>query len=445
MEFSNLIFIFRFLPIFLLIYYLVPVRWKNPVLFFGSILFYGMGSWQDTALLAGSFLINYIFTIVMDKRDGSLIWRRVWMILLVASDVGVLCFFKWFGHSLPLGISFYTFTMLSYVLDVYRRKQHASRSLIQMGTYVWMFPKLLSGPIALYGDTAPEIRRRRIRPAQVEHGLSMVIVGLGFKVIIADHLGTLWRDVQSIGFESISTPLAWLGMAAYCVQLLFDFQGYSLMAVGLGEMLGFSLPDNFNHPYRAKSVGEFYRRWHMTLGEWFKQYVYIPLGGNRKGSLRTFFNLLVVWLLTSLWHGVTINFLLWGMTLFVLIAVEKFVLKNRLQKLNWIPHLYILFVIPLTWMLFAIPDLGQIGMFFSRLFPFFGTGVAVRAGDYISYLKTYGLFFTLAFLVSLPVADRFCRKCWNKWYTKVLLFVVFWVCIYFIAKGLKNPFMYFSF
>ena len=445
MEFSNLIFLFRFLPIFLLIYYLVPVRWKNPVLFFGSIIFYGLGNWQDTILLAFSFLVNYFLTLIMEKKNGSLAWRRVWLVFLLMYDIGVLLFFKCFWNRLPLGISFYTFTMLSYVLDVYWKKARVNRNPIELGAYVWMFPKLISGPIASYGDTIESVHRRRVRPAQVEHGLSMMIVGLGFKVIIADHLGTLWKDVQTIGFESISTPLAWIGMAGYCAQLFFDFQGYSLMAIGLGEMMGFTLPRNFKHPYRSKSVGEFYRRWHATLGEWFKKYIYIPLGGNRKGNLRTFVNLLAVWLVTALWHGVTWNFMLWGMALFLFIALEKFVFKDKLSRMNWVAHLYILFVIPLTWMLFAITDIHQIGIYFSRLFPFFGTGVAVHAGDYLAYLKNYGLFFALALLVSLPVADRFWKKCWNKWYTKILLFAVFWLCVYLIAKGLKNPFMYFSF
>ncbi|MGN0342860.1 MAG: MBOAT family O-acyltransferase [Roseburia sp.] len=445
MEFSNLIFIFRFLPIFLLVYYLVPVRWKNPVLFFGSVICYGLGNWQDTLLLTVSFLLNYLLTMVMDKKDASPAWRRVWLILLVVYDVGVLCFFKYFWSRLPLGISFYTFTMLSYVLDVYRKKQCSTRNFWELGTYVWMFPKLISGPIASFGETIGSIRERKIRPKSVEYGLSLMIVGLGFKVIIADHLATLWRDVQTVGFESISTPLAWIGMAGYCAQLFFDFQGYSLMAVGLGEMLGFTLPQNFNHPYRSKSVGEFYRRWHMTLGAWFKNYIYIPLGGNRKGKARTLFNLLIVWLVTGIWHGVTLNFLLWGLVLFLFIALEKIVPQGKLKKLNWMGHLYIWIVIPLTWMLFAITDIKQIGIYFSRLFPFFGTGVAVHAGDYITYLKNYSLFFGLAFLVSLPIVDKFWKKHWNKFYTKILLFAVFWVCIVLIAKGLKNPFMYFSF
>ncbi|MDE7063671.1 MAG: MBOAT family protein, partial [Lachnospiraceae bacterium] len=293
MEFSSLEFLIRFLPIFLIVYYVAPARLRNPVLFLGSILFYSMGSWQDAILLAVSMTINFIAVLIMDRQRHKA--RRVILILLLIYNVGMLCFFKYTDWALPLGISFYTFTMLSYVLDVYWKKEDALTNYLDFGTYVWMFPKLIMGPIASFRDTADQLRKRRIDKKCIEHGISLFVVGLGYKVIIANHLAILWRDIQGIGFESISTPLAWIGAAGYSAQLFFDFQGYSLMAFGIGEMLGFSLPQNFNHPYRSKTVSEYYRRWHISLGQWFRNYLYIPLGGNRKGAARTFLNLLVVW------------------------------------------------------------------------------------------------------------------------------------------------------
>lgn len=443
MEFSSLDFLIRFLPVFLIVYYVVPERFRNPVLFLGSILFYSLGSWQDAILLMVSMTVNYGVVLLMDRQEGAK--RKLILILLLIYNIGMLCFFKYTDWAMPLGISFYTFTMLSYVLDVYRQEEDALVNYIEMGTYVLMFPKLISGPIATFRDTIGQICYRTYDKKRMEHGVSLFVVGLGYKVIIANHLAILWRDIQGIGFESISTPLAWIGAAGYSAQLFFDFQGYSLMAIGIGEMLGFSLPENFNHPYRSRTVSEYYRRWHISLGQWFREYLYIPLGGNRKGAARTFLNLLVVWVVTGMWHGASINFPLWGLILFAFIALEKFCIGDFLQKHGVLSRVYIWFVIPLTWVVFAISDLKNLGIYFSRLFPFFGTGIAVNAGDWIKYGRTYGLFFLLAFVISLPFMDRLWKKCWNKWWMKAVLFAVFWFCVYEIANGLNNPFLYFSF
>lgn len=443
MDFSTLTFIFWFLPIFLIVYYLAVDRFKNPVLFFGSLLFYALGSWKDALLLLLSLTINYVFVLVMGQREANR--RRALLIVLLVYNVGMLCLFKFLPVHFPLGISFYTFSMLSYVLDVYWKKEAAVVRYLELGTYIFLFPKLISGPIASFGETIGQIRERSVDTKKIEHGLSLFVAGLAFKVILANHLAILWRDIQGIGFESISTPLAWMGVAGFSAQLFFDFQGYSLMAIGLGEMLGFSLPENFNHPYRSKSVAEYYRRWHMTLGQWFKNYLYIPLGGNRKGKARTFVNLLIVWAITGIWHGVTVNFLIWGLLLFAFIALEKFVIGRFLEKHSIVSHLYIWFVIPLTWIVFAITNLKDLGVYFTRLFPFFGEGIAVNAQDYIKYGRNYILFFVLGLLVSLPFVDRIWEKCWNKWWMKLLLLLLFWICVYQIANGMNNPFLYFSF
>ena len=449
MLFSSFEFLFRFLPVFLVIYYLTPKKFRNVTLLGGSIVFYTIGEAGYITILLACVLVNYTLTRLMYRKntDGRGIRQKRLLLLALGYDLGVLFFFKYSGlaSGLPLGISFYTFTMLSYVLDVYKKKTAALRDYLEYGTYILLFPKLISGPIAQFANMAGQLKKHPIRLEKIEHGLTLFIIGLGYKVIIANHLAILWRDIQGIGFESISTPLAWMGAFGYSAQLFFDFQGYSLMAIGIGEMLGFDLPKNFDHPYRSRTVSEFYRRWHITLGRWFRDYLYIPLGGNRKGNAWTFFNLLIVWVVTGMWHGSTINFPLWGLILFVFIALERFVIRNFLEKHGWLAHLYIWFVIPLTWVVFAITKLSDLKVYFARLFPFFGTGIAVNAGDYLKYGRTYGVFFLLAFVVSLPFMDKILKKCWKKWWMKAILFVVLWICIYQIANGLNNPFMYFSF
>lgn len=443
MEFSSLEFIVRFLPIFLIIYYLVPVRFRNPVLFFGSVVFYAFGNWKDAILLLLSLTFNYALVRLMDSREKTK--RRIILLILLCYNVGLLCIYKYSMLRMPLGISFYTFTILSYVLDVYWKKEEAVTDYIELGAYILLFPKLISGPITKFHDFIGQLRTGSLNKSRIELGLSVFIAGLGFKMIIANHLAILWRDIQGIGFESISTPLAWFGAVGYSVQLFFDFQGYSLMAIGVGYMLGFELPMNFNHPYRAKSVGEYYRRWHISLGQWFRDYIYIPLGGNRKGSVRTGLNLVIVWIITGMWHGVTANFLIWGLVLVTFILLEKFCIGGFLQQHTLIARLYILLVIPLTWVVFAIQKLPDLMVYFTRLFPFFGSGIAVNGADYLKYGRTYGLFLLLALVVSLPAADRLWEKKWNTWWMKVILFAVFWFCIYEMATGKNNPFMYFSF
>jgi alginate O-acetyltransferase complex protein AlgI len=346
--------------------------------------------------------------------------------------------------ALPLGISFYTFQIVSYIVDVYRGEIEAEKSLLRLGLYLCMFPQLTSGPIVKYSVVSAQLKSRRDTIENLESGLKLFTIGLGFKVLIADRIGLLWNDIQTIGFESISTPLAWLGTYGYTLQLYFDFYGYSLMAIGVGKMMGFTLPDNFNHPYMSKSISEFWRRWHMTLGNWFKNYVYIPLGGNRRGTLRLVLNLLIVWLFTGLWHGANWNFILWGWALFLLICMEKLFLKKVLEKLTIIPRLYVLTAIPMTWMLFAIAKLSDIRIYFGRLFSVI-PGICVNTNDFMKYFGIYKWYFAAGIFFCLPFA-------W-KWYVKheksiictVLLFAVFWYSIYQLANGLNNPFMYFRF
>lgn len=445
MEFSSLIFIFRFLPVFLAVYYLVPTRFRNSVLLLSSIFFYACGDLRYVPLILISMALNYVLVWRMSLYSMET-RNRTWILcFLLCFNVGMLLVFKYSSFPMPLGISFYTFTLLSYVLDVYFGRAKAETSPIDAGVYMLMFPKLISGPIAGYADLRREIHKRRASAADIENGLVLFLVGLGFKVILADHFGILWHDIRSAGFDSISTPLAWIGAFGYSAQLFFDFQGYSLMAVGVGQMLGFHLPQNFSHPYRSKTVSEFYRRWHITLGAWFKNYLYIPLGGSRKGTKRTILNLFLVWLVTGMWHGATANFILWGMILFALIAGEKLFWGKKLEESRLLCRLYILILIPLTWVVFAIDNIRELGVYFTRLFPFWGSADYVNASDFTRYLHNYMPFFILAFLVSTPAADKFYAKYREKPVFKIGMFFVFAVCVYEMAIGVNNPFLYFRF
>lgn len=343
MAFSSLEFIFRFFPAFLALYYLVAEKHRNKVLLIGSLCFYALGDIRYLPLILVSVFVNYLVVSQMIRHRNH---EKIWLFVSLVYNVGTLFFFKYsnflienintllrISHyekdlpllnlGLPLGISFYTFQIISCVVDVYRKEIKEELTLFRFATYVTMFPKMLSGPITSYGEISDELSYRKYNIFKIEMGLRLFILGLGMKVLVADRIGMLWNDIQTIGFQSISTPLAWLGSMAYSIQIYLDFQGYSLMAIGIGRMLGFHLPNNFNHPYMSKSVTEFWRRWHMTLGMWFRSYVYIPLGGNRYGMKRLVANLFAVWILTGLWHGASWNFILWGFLLFLLILLEK--------------------------------------------------------------------------------------------------------------------------
>lgn len=450
MVFSSFEFLFRFLPLFLIVYYIAPRKFKNNVLFAGSILFYAVGEVKYVLLLLGCLLVNYILGLLMyrDAMEGRGRRQRGLLVLALCYDFGMLFFYKYSGlvNQLPLGISFYTFQIAAYMMDVYRGTVPAEKSLVRLGTYLTMFPQLIAGPIINYSEVRTALRCRRITVLDFEEGLKLLILGLGAKVIVADRIGMLWNSIQTIGFSSISTPLAWMGAFAYSMQLYFDFSGYSLMARGLGRMLGFEIPVNFRHPYISKSVSEFWRRWHITLGRWFREYVYIPLGGNRRGRARTFFNLTVVWALTALWHGADGNYLIWGASLLLLLGIEKLFLGKWLNKSRVLGHLYVLFVVPLTWVAFAIPDVRQIGVYFTRLFPFLGqTGTVMDALDYVKYLSDYGPLFVVGIIFSTPVPSALYKVLGKKWVGGIAVTVILGLSMYYLAISTNNPFLYFNF
>ena len=451
-NFSDLNFIFRFLPVFLIAFYLTPTRFRTWTLLFGSLLFYAVGDLRMFPALLAAVIVNFLFAKAQfGEKSKSLLF------FVLAIDAGMLIEFKILGQYvdkslLPIGISFYIFKMISYQMDVYRGKVEKDASFVDVAAYFCMFPQVVSGPIMRFDKYLENTTLRektslgRIAES-IEDGLRFFVAGLAMKVLLADHLAMLWKDIGTIGYESISTPLAWLGAVTYSLELYFDFWGYSLMAAGIGVMIGFPFITNFDHPYGSGSVSEFYRRWHATLGSWFRDYIYIPLGGSRKGEARTVFNLLVVWLVTGFWHGITLNFIIWGLSLCFLIICERlFVLKKLPAPLSrFVGRVNVLILIPLTWVVFAISDFDMLGIYFSRLFPFAGSGIAVNQGD---FLKNIGIYWTIllpSLLLLIPKVYDFWVNRRNRWIFNILWIILFWACIYSLAGAAGNPFMYYKF
>lgn len=458
MVFSSILFIFRFLPIAMVIYFLTPKKLKNLSLLILSLIFYSWGEPRYFLLMIASIFVDYFISINIEKNNKN---KKIKILLLAISiifNVGILFFFKYINFfieninsifnmslnnvkiTLPLGISFYTFQTMSYTIDVFLGKVKAEKNIINFGAFVCLFPQLIAGPIVKYIDISKELKNRDINLDEIQAGIRLFILGLGSKVLIANNIGSLWNEVETMGFNNISTILAWMGIIAFSLQIYFDFNGYSLMAIGLGKILGFNFPNNFNYPYESRSITEFWRRWHITLGQWFKQYVYIPLGGNRLGRARTYFNLFIVWFLTGLWHGASYNFILWGLYFFILICIEKNGLLNLLNKHKLISHIYTIFFILVGWVLFAVIDLNQIINFFKKMFIF-------NAGnEWIYYLRNYIITYTIAIIFS----TSFLKKIYNKFVKSnivdtIILITIFLLSIAYLVDSSYNPFLYFRF
>lgn len=443
MQFNSLEFIFVFFPLFLVAYYIFQNRFRSTVLLLGSLTFYALasgGNYWWVALLVGITLLGYLAGLTLTKPG------RGWLLgLYLAALTGILVFFKLYdsGRHLPAGMSFYLFQIAAYLIDVYRLKFLPEKRPMDFMNQIVMFPKLLSGP--LMEPRLLKLQEKFCRPAKADfhEGLQKLILGLGLKVLLANRLGGLWGQAGSIGYGNISTPFAWMALLAYAMQLYFDFYGYSLMAQGIGKMLGYDLPDNFLHPYASKTVSEFYRRWHATLGAWFREYLYIPLGGNRKGTVRTILNLAVVWLFTGLWHGVGGNYLLWAGFLFLLVVLERLGIGKMLKKSHVLGHMYTVFVILLSWVPFAVGDWNQMVIFFGRLFGQLGT--AINSRDYIIWGGSYGTLLAAGALLATPLPEKLWNKIRNSTLADILLFALFWVVIYYICTAAQDPFLYFQY
>ena len=447
MPLNSLPFLFFFLLPFFGVYYLAPLRWRNGVLFLGSLVFYAVGiwetPWQGPLLLLLTVLTWYLRVLLSQGRGGR--WLLPMGLTLL---FGILFGFKLYssvlGGGIPLGMSFYTFQMAAFLVRASREREKTEKlSLLDYATGILMFPKFLSGPLAEPGSLSRQLHKRRYSAGKFDYGLRTFVMGLGMKVLLADRIGALWRQVKALGFASVSSPLAWLGIVSFGLQLYFDFAGYSQMALGLGQMLGFRLPENFQTPYCARSVSEFWRRWHITLGAWFRDYVYIPLGGSRQGKGKTMRNLLIVWLFTGLWHGFALHYVCWAMFLFFLIAMEKLWLGKLLERSGPLAHVYVVFAILMSWVFFAAPSLRSAVAYFGRLFPFFGTGekTVVLLRDFWKYLPLLGL--------GILFATPWPRKLWDRMRGSVLdtvvCLLVFWGCVYSLSVSAGDPFMYFAF
>ena len=470
MVFSSLTFLFRFLPIFLIVYYIFPKKYRNICLFGGSIIFYACGEPFYVFLILCSLIYNYSIAFLMDKYIYKKGTKRLILLFALIIDFGLLFFFKYtdffirninslyqlitnthteyfslLNVGLPLGISFYTFQIVSYVLDIYYRKYPCENNLLHLGVYLCMFPQLIAGPIITYPQLQNEIKNRTYTKEQFENGLQIFILGLGSKVILANRIGILWHSIQTIGYDSLTMPLAWLGAFAFSFQLYFDFYGYSLMALGLGKMLGFTIPNNFDHPYLSLTLSDFFRRWHITLGKWFKEYIYIPLGGNRKGTIKTICNLLIVWFLTGFWHGASWNFILWGMSICLLIIIEKYTYGKYLKKFKVLGFIYMIFLVPLSWMIFAITDISDIAIYFTKMFSFTLDNSILNINNFISYLKSYGLLILCCFFCSTYLPDKLFHQYRKKPLGIITISLVFWISVYYLANSINNPFLYFRF
>lgn len=464
MVFSSLVFMFAYLPITLLAYYLVPRQGRNIFLFIVNLIFYGWGEPRLVLLMVFNIFFNYIGGWLVDKYRADAKKKKLFLILTCVLDIGILAVFKYTGMitetlnmlpflnipelqiSLPIGISFYTFQTMSYVIDVYRDDAPVSKNFINFGTYVALFPQLIAGPIVRYRDVAEQLVNRRETLEMFTKGVKLFMVGLAKKVIIANTMGTLTTNIFATTDEN-GVVGTWVGMIAYTFQIYFDFSGYSDMACGLGNMMGFEFLKNFNYPYIAKSITDFWRRWHISLSTWFKEYVYIPLGGNRKGVKRQILNLLIVWGLTGLWHGAAYNFVLWGLYYGFLLILEKFVLKKFLDRLlSFVQHIYTLFIIIIGWGLFYFTDVGQLGEFMVDLFNF-GNGIC---GDQAFNLIMSNLpMLIIAAVASTPLATMLYTRFEHRrfmWIPETLYCMgILAVSTASLVNQSYNPFLYFRF
>ena len=473
MLFSSVGFLFRFLPVFMLIYLIVPAKLRNLVLLAGSLVFYGVGEPFFVLLLVFSVLMNYGFSRYMfwepkspqqNRKKKRARRRKIALVASLIIDFGLLFVFKYWDFTaqnvnsltgrelmpvlmltLPLGISFYTFQMVSYQIDCYRGTMEEPVNFVPFAAYVSMFPQLIAGPIVRYEEVAERMQVRKIGIRNLENGLKLFTVGLGLKVLLANQIGTLWNTIMSAGAGSLHIAVAWLGAIAYSFQIYFDFWGYSVMAMGLGRMLGFKIPRNFDAPYASRSISEFWRRWHITLGRWFREYVYFPLGGSRRGRLRTVFNLFVVWAFTGLWHGADWNFLLWGILFFVILTIEKNTYGRRLERTRLVGHIYTLILIPITWVVFAITDMEQLAAYLGNMFGIHGSGVLVGTQQLMRYVKEYWVLLIACIAFITPFPAKLYRRFRDRWFTVLILLVIFWFSVHEIMVGNNNPFLYFRF
>ena len=461
MLFSSIPFLYCFLPAVMAVYFLVPGRFRNAVLLISSLIFYGWGEPKLLVLMVGTVVLFYICGLAIGKAETQR-GKKIWLLVSVILSLLALGIFKYADFfigsvnavtglglpllkiALPVGISFYTFQCLSYTVDVYRGNVPPQKSLVTFGAYVALFPQLIAGPIVRYADVARELENRTHSWENAAWGVRRFLVGLGKKVILADNFALLMKLYRESAEPSV--VFAWMYAVAFMLNIYFDFSGYSDMAIGLGRIFGFHFLENFDYPYLSKSVAEFWRRWHMSLGSWFRDYVYIPLGGYRVGKARWVFNILTVWMLTGLWHGAAWNFVLWGLLFAALLLIEKWI--PGLQKLpGLLRHGYVLLAVMLSFVLFNGESLGQAAGDFAGLFGL--AGLPGVTAETVYYLKSYALLFAAGIVGATPAvrmaAERIGRTSWGKPLEAAVLVLLLLVCTAYLVDGSFSPFLYFRF
>ncbi|MCI8939532.1 MAG: MBOAT family protein [Dorea sp.] len=469
MIFSSVFFVFLFLPIVLLAYFIVPGKLKNVVILISSLIFYAWGEPVYIVLMIFSIVYNYIAGIEIDYhreegRDGRV---KFVFLMSVVVNLLILGFFKYYGFvidnlnhilpieipnralALPIGISFYTFQTLSYVIDVYWGNVKVQKNLIYFGTYISMFPQLIAGPIVRYADVEEQLSGRRVSLAKIGSGAAWFLRGLGKKVLLANNIGMAYDAIAALPGDEVSVLAAWIGCAAYTFQIYFDFSGYSDMAIGLGRMFGFDFMKNFDYPYTSTSITEFWRRWHISLGSWFREYVYIPLGGNRVSTPKHIRNLFVVWMLTGLWHGAAWNFIFWGVYYGVLLMVEKYLLMDILERLpGIIRHIYTMLLVMIGWVFFFSPSMGSAVGYIGRMFGIGAAGLVNPTAVY--YLYNYILLFLVLIICSVPYTYKKFSGFMQRRRSRLGVAIAAYVAIFvlsaaYLVNATYNPFLYFRF
>lgn len=472
MVFSSLLFLFRFLPAVLILYYIAPRKLRNVILLLFSLFFYAWGEPKYVFLMLFTITMDFFIGKGIDKakKEGNQKKAKRFLMISILVDLSILGFFKYadfligtvntltgagiplLGIPLPIGISFFTFQTMSYTIDVYKGSTEVQKNWIKYGTYVSMFPQLIAGPIVQYKTIAEQMEHRKENTSDFSEGIHRFMIGLGKKVLIANNIGALWDAIAVLPVDGLAAGTAWLGALAYTFQIYFDFSGYSDMAIGLGKMFGFHFLENFNYPYISKSITEFWRRWHISLSSWFKEYVYIPLGGNRCKIAKQIRNILVVWMLTGIWHGANWNYVLWGCYYGALLLIEKLVLKKVLNRLpGIIQRIYTMFFVVIGWIIFKCEDMAYGIAYLKAMFGGFRQGLWNNETLYL--LGNYAVLFVLAILGSTMLPKKAAgvvlggrKRTWAENVIYIAFYaVIFFVSVAYLVDATYNPFLYFRF
>lgn len=468
MVFSSIVFLYIFLPIMLLIYFVVPRKLKNAVMILASLVFFAWGEIRYIFIMLILAVMDFFCGKGINKNEGNKPKQKLYLFIDIGVNLLILFFFKYadfiianineilntqiplLNIPLPIGVSFNTFQSLSYIIDVYRGTVKCEKSFYNYLTYTTLFPQIIAGPIVRYETVDEELETKKISMDNFSKGMRRFIIGLGKKVLIANNVGTLWNIIEIGEYSEMSMLLSWVCIIAFALQIYFDFSGYSDMAIGLANIFGMDFDENFNYPYISKSITEFWRRWHITLGSWFRDYIYIPLGGNKKGFLKQIRNILIVWFLTGAWHGASWNFILWGLFFGVILILEKVILLKLLKKLpTWTNYVYTAFLVLISWVIFAFEDLGKVKDYLFTMFHLNKTNIVNAEGLY--YLKNYFIIIVIGLILSTPVISKLLKKLEEK-HTNIRSILITGIYIGILVLSTAslvsdsyNPFLYFRF